>query len=269
MKTKLLSLAIAICVSAPVLAQDAPLQVGFGYVYTNPTGGMKQYIRQGNGLIANVYWNAPSQRVSVGFEMNFSGYGMETSTQDYEFPDGTIAPMKIQVSNSFTNYTGNLRLYMLTSGLVRPYAEFKAGYASYSTKLLILDPNDLDSCEPVDSEILKKDGTAIYSAGGGVRIDLATLSRHGRPGRAYLDFSSNVMQGGRVSYMNSDAPAQSHLHTTTRSNDLQADFVNTQTQVVHKHHVGYVYESYVQAIDFRVSLQFSMGGRYNRIGTIQ
>jgi hypothetical protein len=269
MKTKLLSLAIAICISVPGFAQDAPFQVGFGYVYTNPTGGMKQFIRQGNGFVANMYWNAPSNRVSVGFEMNFSGYGMDMSSQDYEFPDGTIAPMNIQVNNTFTNYTGNLRLYMLTTGLVRPYAEFKAGYSAYSTKLLILDPNDLDNCEPVDSEILKRDGTAIYSAGGGVRVDLAAFSRHGRPGRAFLDFSTNLMQGGRVDYMNTDAPTTAHKHTTTRSNDLEAEFVNTQTQVVHKHHVGYVYNSYVQALDFRVALQFSMGGRYLRPGINQ
>lgn len=269
MKIKLLSLAIAICVAFSGYAQDAPIQMGFGYVFTNPTGGMNQYIRHGNGINLNMYWNALSQRVSVGFEMNFSSYGMDASTQDYEFPDGTVAPMNIQVNNNFANYTGNLRLYARTTGLFRPYAEFKAGYADYSTKLLILDPNDLDNCEPVDSEILKRDGTAIYSAGGGIRLDLAALSRHGRPGRAFLDFSVNAMQGGRVDYMNTDAPQTMQRHTTTRSNELEAEFVNTQTQVVHKHHVGYVYNSFIQGTDFRLSLQFSMGGWYPRVGGIQ
>jgi len=262
MKTRLLTLTFALLFMAGAYAQNQPFQMGFGYVFTAPTGGMKQNIRNGNGFVSNLYWTTPSQRVSVGFEMNYSVYGQDNSTQDYEFPDGTIAPMNIQVTNSFTNLMGALRLYVRNSGLVRPYAEFKGGYSNFRTQLLILDPNDMDSCEPVDKELLKKDGTMVYSAGGGVRLDLAALSRHGRPGRAYLDFSVNVLQGGKVNYMNTDAPAQTHQRTTPRADEVQAEFINTQTQVVHKHHVGYVYSSYIQATDMRLGLTFSLGGRH-------
>ncbi len=261
MKTTLLSLVFVLLFMAGASAQNQPFQMGFGYVFTAPTGGMKQYIRNGNGFVANLAWTAPSQRVSVGFEMNHSVYGQDNSTQDYEFPDGSIVPMNIQVTNSFTNLMGTLRMYARTTGLLRPYAELKGGYANFTTQLLILDPNDMDSCEPVDKELLKKDGTMVYSAGGGIRLDFAALSRHGRPGRHYLDFSMNVLQGGKVNYMNTDAPAQSHQHSTTRANDVQAAFINTQTQVVHKHHVGYVYNSYIQATDMRLGLIFTMGGR--------
>jgi hypothetical protein len=146
---------------------------------------------------------------------------------------------------------------------LRPYAEFKAGYSLFTTNLLILDPDDTDSCEPVDTEVLKKEGTMAYSAGGGLRVDLSVMSKNGRPGRSYIDFSVNATQGGRVDYMNTDAPAQSQQHSSQRGNDVEAEFINTQTQVVHKHHVGSVYSSFVQATDFRLGLLFTVGGRRN------
>jgi len=259
MKTKILFSVFSLALVVTAHAQRSEFQVGLNYAYTAPTGGMKQYIRNGNGLVLSAYWTAPSQRVSAGFEINWSNYGSDLSTQDYDFGDGTIAPMNIQVNNAFTNYMGTVRLYLLSTGYFRPYAELKAGYARYSTKLLVLDPDDLDSCEPVDKVLLKEAGTMAYSAGGGIRIDVASMSRHGRPGRAFIDLSLNATQGGRVDYMNTDAPSAVSHHTTTRTNDVEAEFINTQTQVVHKHHVGYVYSSFVQSTDFRLGMSFTMG----------
>lgn len=257
MKTKILTSVFSIVFLTSALAQE--FQMGVNYAFTNPTGGMKQHIRRGNGVVLNTYWTAPSQRISVGFEINWSQYGSDMSSQDYEFPDGTIAPMNIKVNNGFTNYMGNVRLYLLPTGLFRPYAELKGGYSSFATTLLVLDPDDTDNCEPVDSEVLKREGTMAYSAGGGLRIDLASMSRRARPGRAFIDLSINATQGGRVDYMNTDAPNHSPQHTTPRANDVETEFINTQTQVVHKHHVGYVYSSFMQATDFRVGMMFTMG----------
>ena len=260
MKTKVLTPLFSIVFLVSAFGQGQEFQMGLNYAYTNPTGGMSQHIRQGNGFVWSLHWMAPSQRVSAGFEINWSNYGSDMSTQDYEFPDGTIAPMNIQVNNNFTNYMGSMRLYLLTKGFFRPYAELKGGYADFKTKLVILDPNDLDNCEPVDTEVLKRAGTMVYSAGGGLRMDLAALSKHRRVGRAFLDFSMSAMQGGRVDYMNTDAPAHNSQHTAPRANDeVQAEFINTQTQVTHKHHVGYVYSSFLQATDFRLGLMFTMG----------
>jgi hypothetical protein len=260
MKTKILSLVFALGFALTGFAQIQPFQMGFGYVYTAPSGGMKQYIKNGNGFIWNAYWTVPSQRVSIGFEANRSLYSYSTSTQDYTFPDGMVAAMNIDVSNSFVNRTGNLRVFLLTKGLVRPYTEVKVGYSQYKTTLTIFDPNDGDGCEPVDKEILKKDGAAMYSIGGGVRVDLAAFSKYRTAGKWFLDFSVNAMQGGRVNYMNTNAPQSAQQrHTTTRAGEVEAEFINTQTQVVHKHHVGYVYNSFIQATDFRLSLTFALG----------
>ncbi|MEJ0029638.1 MAG: hypothetical protein WDO15_04400 [Bacteroidota bacterium] len=47
----------------------------------------------------------------------------------------------------------------------------------------------------------------VYSAGGGVRIDMAWIFKKVRQkDKYYFDLSATMIQGGRVNYMNEDAP---------------------------------------------------------------
>jgi hypothetical protein len=233
------------------------------YAFTMPTRGMKQYIRYGNGLSLNLLAEAPSHRIAAGLEVNFTGYGHSKTQQDYTFPDGTVAPMNVVVNNNITTLMASTRLYLLLKGPVRPYATVKAGYSFFRTKLEILDPDDDDSCKPLERSILSKDGTLVYSAGGGVRIDMAWIFRKVREkDKFYLDLSATMIQGGRVNYMNEDAPnptTSSHSGMSTRVQEVDGQFINTQTQVVHSHHVGYLYNSFVQMMDFRLGLTVNIG----------
>lgn len=255
------SLAILIMATAAVttaLAQEWTPSLGVNYAFTLPTGGMKQNVRFGNGAIVNLLFEAPSHRVAGGLELNFSGYGRSKSEQDYTFPDGTSAPMNVIVNNTFTNLMATTRLYMVVDGPVRPYATVKAGYSFFRTRLVIEDPDAQDSCEPVESDLLSHDGTFVYSAGGGIRIDASWIFRKQPRGMWYIDVSSAMTQGGRVSYMNEDAPDPSNHNMSTRAKEVQAEFINTQTQVVHAHHVGYLYNSFVQMMDFRLGVTMNL-----------
>ena len=243
-------------------AQPWSRNFGMNYGFTMPTAGMKQNIRYGNGLSLNMLFEDPSHRLAAGVEFNWTGYGHSKSTQDYTFPDGTVAPMNVVVNNSFTSIMANARLYLLVDGPIRPYATVKAGYMFFNTKLTIIDPDDTDSCEPVEKDILSKDGTMVYSAGGGVRIDAAWLFKKAPKGTYYIDLGTTMTQGGRVNYMNEDAPDPgytSHNSMSTRVKEVEGRFVNTQTQVVHAHHVGYLYNSFVQMVDFRLGLIINFG----------
>ncbi len=53
--------------------------------------------------------------------------------------------------------------------------------------------------------------------------------------------------------------ATTHSSMSTRVQDVDAQFINTQTQVVHTHHVGYLYNSFVQMMDFRLGLTVNIG----------
>lgn len=246
---------LAIVAITTANAQSWRPTFGMNYGFTLPAGGMKPYIKNGHGISMNFLAEAPSQRIAAGVEFNFTGYGRSKSEQEYTFSDGSTAPMNVIVNNYFMNLMGVTRLYLVPDGPIKPYVTFKAGYTWFDTNLAIVDPDDTDSCEPVESNMLSKDGTFSYSAGGGVTVDLSWIFRNMERGVFYVDLSSNVLQGGRVNYMNEDPPQSNGTHTTTRAKEITAEFIDTQTQVVHAHHVGYLYNSFVQMMDFRLGVQ--------------
>ena len=133
----------------------------------------------------------------------------------------------------------------------------KAGYSWYATDLNIYDPDDFDNCKPVETDILQEDGTWIYSLGGGLQYDLSDVFQKLRKEVLFITVSAFYTQGGTVEYMNTDVPDGHHSGSPpNRISDMEASFINTQTQVIHKHHVGYVYSSYAQMMAFRFTLTF-------------
>ncbi len=236
-----------------------------GYIFALPSGGMKQTIQYGNGAHLSAYFGKADQRVFPGFEFGVVGYGQAKSMQTYTFPDGTTAPMKVVVDNTYTNIMGTIRINLLMRGPVIPYATIKGGYTHFATNLGIFDPDETDSCHPVESDVLSRDGTLAYAAGGGVRVDLGWMFSRIEKNRFFLDLSSQVLQGGRVKYMSEDPPSATTQHNGAgRAQDVVADFINTDTQVVHPHHVGYLYNNFVQMVDFRFTLSARIQSMYKR-----
>lgn len=236
-------------------AQHWSPETGASYVYTAPLGSMKNSIRQGNGITMDFGMITPSKRFAIGIEMQYSIYGYDKSNQQYDLDDGTTALMEVTVNNSFLNVMAVGRYYLLTEGNFQPYLAAKGGYSHYSTDLNIYDPDDWDNCEPVESEILQKDGTFVASFSAGFKLDFASVFKKSSPGRLYLDFNTSISQGGTVKYMNTDAP-EHNGHATTNTDAVTAEFINTQTQLVHSHPVGTLYSSPIQLMDFRLGVSF-------------
>ena len=253
-----MSLIFIACVQS-VCAQWSP-EGSMGYSFAAPSGSMMNYIKQGNGIVLDFHMISPNQRFSLGADLNYTIYGFDQSRQQYMFPDGTMAEMDINVTNSFVNLMASGRYNLIIGKKLIPYVGVKAGYSFYRTDLTIYDPDDFDSCHPVETDLLKKDGTFIYSIGGGFKYDVANVFKKMRKEFFYINVSAFYTQGGNVSYMSTDAPmAHSSSSATGNRQDVEAAFLNTQTQVVHKHHVGYVYSSYAQMMDFRISLLLRSG----------
>jgi opacity protein-like surface antigen len=251
MKSILSIVLVALAVSA--IAQGK-LEWSAGYTFATPSGKMQQNINQGHGVTLGLHRVVTEKRISLGLDLNFTIYGNSETRQQYTFDDGSVADMDVRVTNSFTNMMASLR-YNLTSGTkVTPYVGFRAGYAWFRTNLNIYDPNDWDDCAPVETALLHKDGTLVYGAGGGLQYDLSHVFKRLSTGALNLNISAYYTQGGMVNYMNTDAPDHHAPAPANRVGDFTADFINTQTKVVHKHHVGYVYNSLVKMMDFRVSI---------------
>jgi hypothetical protein len=236
-------------------AQKWGSEFGLNYVFVKPVGGMGQIIAQGHGGSLNFGFVKPDGRLSLGLDMSVAQYGRDKSRQEYTLSDGTVAPMDIIVSNTFVNFMAYTRWYLGVEGVLRPYLTGKLGYSGFSTNLNIYDPDEFDHCEPVDSDVLYNDGTMIAVVGAGAKIDLASAFKQLPKGKFYFDGNVNFTQGGQVHYMNADGPT--HHHSTTPDSDMvMAKFVNTQTQIVHEHHVGSLYSSAVQMTQVQVG--FSM-----------
>ena len=246
---KIRNLLFCLILSNVALAQLKNYEVGIGYTYTMPLATMKQNINDGNGITANFYLTPEKlSRLSFGMDFNYTIYGQDKSKQEYTFNDGTTERMDIIVNNAFLNFMGGTR-YLLTSEqgkTITPYVSAKAGYSWFRTDLNIYDPDDDDHCEPVDHDLLLKDGTFAFSGGAGAYWD---IFKKKRPNRLLFNLEVNMTLGGKVNYMNTDAPT--HSHPNHQPSDVTAQFINTQTQIVHEHHVGYVYSSYLEMVEIR------------------
>ena len=249
---KTLPLLFLLLLSQLAIAQFQSYDFGLGYTYSSPIGTMQQNIKRGNGFTVDFYATPESMpRLSFGADFNFTIYGNDKSQQEYTFDDGSTAKMDIIVQNYFTNFMVGGRYFLTeTEGKkVLPYLMLKAGYSWYRTDLNIYDPDDNDHCEPVETDMLLKDGTFLVSGGGGIHYDLSNLFKKMVPNRIIFNVSASLTLGGQVNYMNTDPPDHNNHHHP--KSDVTAQFINTQTQVVHEHHVGYVYNSFVEMVDFR------------------
>ncbi len=253
---RILSQLALIFSAIPAMAQFSQAELGFGYTYAAPINTMKRNISSGNGFTLD-YYLIPNNnnRLAFGADFNYTIYGFDKSRQEYTFNDGSVAPMDIIVNNSFMNFMLGTRYYITGAEgkAVRPYINVRGGYTWFRTNLNIYDPDDTDHCKPVDKDLLMKDGTVSISGGGGLHWDLSSIFKRRPPNTLLFNLSANLTLGGRVSYMNTDGPEPGHTHHTT---DVTARFINTHTQVVHEHHVGYVYSSYVEMVEIRAGFVF-------------
>jgi len=224
-----------------------------GYVYASPQGGMGTIIRQGHGANFSVYGVTPGRRWGFGVDVNIVSYGTQDEMKQFTFDDGTTADMEVRVNNYFTHVMLAAKYYPITTSIAQPYLVAKAGYSPFATRLSIFDPEDDDHCAPVETEILKRDGSIVGALGAGVQFDLSTFFKKWQSGKYFLEGTANYIYGGRVQYMNVDAR---HMNAApvNPGRDVHAQFVDTRTQLVHEHHVGYIYQDRIEMFDVRLQL---------------
>lgn len=226
--------------------------MGSSFNYARPNGGMGRNIEQGFGITlegARVLKNAP---FTVGAEFSYNAYGHEKTRQQYTFDDGSVTETNVIVTNAFSNLFLTGKFFLRNSKLINPYLSGKMGYSWYRTNLTIEDPEDVDGCQPLESDRLLTDGTFTASGGGGVRVDFSGVFKKVRSNMLFFDLSVHTTQGGNVEYMN--VHRQNNHGTPER--DVMARFINNRTQVVHEHHVGHVYTSDVEMMEYRFGVVY-------------
>lgn len=240
----------------------AQYDLSAGYTYSRPQQQMGTYIKQAHGLQFQALYNVPNSRLAVGAAIGFNGYGNQTTRQTYRFSDGSSTETDVLVSNSFTTFNAIARLDLLPAAIVTPYLTGQAGYTVYRTTLYIENPDDPDGCKPLENKALLNDGAFSLSGGGGVRWDLSSIFKKAARERFFADLSALYTQGGSVSYMNVNIPATPATHQhypVPASSDVSSyntRFINPDSQVVHEHHVGNVYSSYIRMLEFKLGFVY-------------
>ena len=237
-------------------------EVGMNYAYFRPQQEMGTFIRQAHGLNGQAMYRIPKSPLAVGVDLGFGMYGYQNTRQTYVFSDGATTETDVRVSNSFVTANLVARLDLVRSGAFIPYLSGKVGYNHYMTNLVIENPDDPDGCRPLENKDLIRDGAFSETLGAGVRWDLGNVFRGTGTERLYADLSAHYTNGGRVSYMNVNIPANpnpaAHQHQPAAPDAAAyvARFVNPRTQVVHQHHVGDVYTSPIQLWEFKLGLVY-------------
>jgi hypothetical protein len=183
-------------------------------------------------------------------EFGVASYGSQRTRQQYTFDDGAVTETDVVVRNNIYNLNLTGKYFLRNNKKVNPYVSGKLGWTWFTTNLIIEDPEDETSCHPLESDILSRDNTYVASGGAGVRVDFSSLFKKMNEQTFYFDFSVHSTQGGTIEYMNvNHDPSQ-----PTPEKDVVAKFINTQTQVIHEHHVGYVYNSLVNVVEYRLGV---------------
>ncbi|MBT1697997.1 hypothetical protein KK083_13980 [Fulvivirgaceae bacterium PWU4] len=249
---KTLIFAVATLLGTTAFAQS--WELGSGFNLAQPVGSMTRTMNNAFGIDLNFSrsFKAP---FSLGIELGFGSYGSEKSRQKYTFDDGTVTETDVLVSNDIFNARIAGRYFLRNGKLINPYLVGKLGITTFSTTLTIQDPEDEFSCHPLESDVLSRDHTYTASGGAGVRVDFSSIFRKMDAERFYFDLNAVATQGGNVRYMNSEVdPSQ-----PAPDQDVMAKFINTQTQVIHEHHVGYVYSSLLNMVEYRFGVICRLG----------
>jgi opacity protein-like surface antigen len=226
-------------------------EFGSDFALTQPVAGMNKSMNNAFGMSFNMAkrFDAP---FAVGLEGSINNYGSNTTRQAYEFDDGSVTETNVRVSHDLFTLQLTGKYFLRNGKNISPYVSGKIGLTWFQTNLTIEDPEDEFSCEPLESDILSSDHTYLASGGAGVRVDFNSFFRKMETGKFYLDLSVHSSQGGAVRYMNSEVdPSQPKFE-----DHVMAEFINTQSQVIHEHHVGYVYSSLVNTVDYRLGVIF-------------
>lgn len=227
-------------------------EMGSTFIFSQPVSGMKRDMSNAFGITMDVGKQLKNAPFTIGSELSFGSYGTKDSWQEYTFDDGTTTETNVHVSNNITNLRLTGKYFLRKDKKFNPYISGKAGWAWFTTRLTIDDPEDVDGCTPLVNDVLQRDNTYSVSAGAGARLDFSSIFKNMTSDRFYFDMSVHAVQGGRIQYMNVHQDSKS----TPPDADVMAKFINTRTQVIHTHHVGYVYTNMLNMVEYRFGAVF-------------
>jgi hypothetical protein len=243
----------ALLISGVAFAQD--VEFGSNLRFSQPVGSMKRDMNNAFGFTLEAAKKFKSP-IAIGAEFGYQNYGGQTTRQTYTFDDGTKTETNVNVHNDILNFHLTGKFFFRNNKNISPYLSGKLGWSFFRTVLTIEDPEDETACHPLENDVLQNDNTYSIAAGAGVRIDFNSIFRGMNQQRFYFDLSVHSIQGGRIKYMNVEHDPSKQ---PTPDQDVMAKFINTQSQVIHEHHVGYIYTNVLNMMEYRLGVFCRVG----------
>ena len=241
---------------------NAKTEWNMGYHAAIPLGEMGTYASTVHSFAMGGYYRLPAShgRADVGIELVTGSYASFTRTQVFGM-NGVETPVQVQYNSNVTMTSAVFRYHYLRTNNLTAFAALKGGFAGFSSKILIEDPEDADGCKPLDENKLISDYTWTAGVRTGANLDMHSLIKKMPKQSFFLQTYVGYVQGGNVDYINikntttDDHTAHSHAATTADGGrPVDVRFVNLQTGTQHSHEVARVYTSPVQFLECGVSM---------------
>jgi hypothetical protein len=216
----------------------------------------------------------PTRYAQAGFEyaLVFSNYSSVAENQTFQFDNLPPTDLRVTYESSATRHMFGSRIMNPSSpNFVKPFFTPQIGLMSMHSSIYIPDPDDDDNCAPLQNDIVHRFTGGVYGFETGLEISLNPKSHRNKKDYygdgAFLLFSVGMVRGmHRFEYINVDhmkKPDDLHNHGNLEGRDLNARFINLQTQQVHEHRIAEVYRSPLQYVYLNIGLSLRVGGPRN------
>jgi len=229
-----------------------------------PKQDMGKNIQPAHSLQVGVLYQLPGalKRLSAGFEVGIGMYANKRIDQTFQFDNNTSTVLPVDYSSNVFNANIQARFNLLCDkNFIIPYINAKGGLYNFYSSVYIGDPEDDGGCHALEQENIINDKTMYWSAGGGLQIDPAIISKNKHSGRVIIDISANTIRGGTLNYINTKHLLDAQYISDPDGKPLNVEFINVSTQSIHEHTVAQVYTSPLRMLEFRAGITVKLGDK--------
>lgn len=248
------------------LISFSQVAVEINYAYNSPLKPMNYTFNNVHGMSMAFLYSPKKSNYYIGLAFQSGFYGKIKRPIEFAIDSTTTVSTQLSVNNSCHNFfiyhKYNFRDFV-KSERIEPFVDFKTGWSFFRTDIYIEDPNEpAGECEPLYNDIVHKDNTWLLYAGAGFEYKLNGIFNSKNQNEfpmTYLSLGVGYTYGGNVSYMNVEKNESTHNQHSPGINDLEktayyTQWLNTQTQIVHQHHTGYLYTSPIRMLEVRFGI---------------
>jgi hypothetical protein len=249
-------------VGCTAVCANAQFETGFSYSMAIPLKEMAHNINLTHSGVADLryHFKKSASNFWVGTQFGLGVYAVTNQDQTYQYSNGSTTEATVNFTSNIFNAHAIAGIDLLTDKPVTPYITIKGGISNFYTRIYIPDPNDQDGCKPLENKNVYKDATWSTGVGAGVKIPGSTIVKKGCSKDWWIDFSTTLITGGTVNYLN-----VKHLmdHNDNTSNTADAKgynvtFVNVTTNEIHQHEVAELLTSRINQLDMKLGVFFRL-----------